>query len=315
MRRHLLLCASRQYEAGDVQHWWHPGHAGVRTRITDDRLFLPFMTAWYIRRTGDVEVLAASAPFLVGADIPPGKHDLYHFAAPTAYAAPLMEHCLRAIRSLRFGPRHIPLMEGGDWNDGMNRVEGESVFLGFFLCRVLDDFAPYCETSDAQELRQIRASVLEALEAHAWDGAWYVRAWYPDGRVLGSHESPACQIDLLSQCWAVLGGALPQRSSQALESVLERLHRPELGLTALLTPPFSEDVDAGYISGYLPGVRENGGQYTHALPWFIWALAEMGQTDRSLVPLQIRPSGNGCRNTMWMYRPWKANGNTISWKR
>lgn len=279
VRRHLLLCASRQYEAGDVQHWWHPGHAGVRTRITDDRLFLPFMTAWYIRRTGDVEVLAASAPFLVGADIPPGKHDLYHFAAPTAYAAPLMEHCLRAIRSLRFGPRHIPLMEGGDWNDGMNRVEGESVFLGFFLCRVLDDFAPYCETSDAQELRQIRASVLEALEAHAWDGAWYVRAWYPDGRVLGSHESPACQIDLLSQCWAVLGGALPQRSSQALESALERLHRPELGLTALLTPPFSEDVDAGYISGYLPGVRENGGQYTHALPWFIWALAEMGQTD------------------------------------
>ena len=170
-------------------------------------------------------------------------------------------------------------MGGGDWNDGMNRVEGESVFLGFFLCRVLDDFAPYCEASDAQELRQIRASVLEALEAHAWDGAWYVRAWYPDGRVLGSHESPACQIDLLSQCWAVLGGALPQRSSQALESVLERLHRPELGLTALLTPPFSEDVDAGYISGYLPGVRENGGQYTHALPWFIWALAEMGQTD------------------------------------
>lgn len=279
VRRHLLLCASRQYEAGDVQHWWHPGHAGVRTRMTDDRLFLPFLTAWYIRRTGDTEVLAASAPFLTGAEIPQGQQDLYHFAAPTAYTAPLMEHCLRALRSLRLGPRGIPLMEGGDWNDGMNRVEGESVFLGFFLCRVLEDFAPYCEATDAQELRQLRAQVLEALETHAWDGAWYLRAWYPDGRTLGSRASPACRIDLLSQCWAVLGGAQPQRSAQALESALEYLHRPELGLTALLAPPFPEDVDAGYISGYVPGVRENGGQYTHVLPWLIWALAELEQTD------------------------------------
>ncbi len=279
VRRHLLLCASRQYEAGDVQHWWHPGHAGVRTRITDDRLFLPFLTAWYIRRTGDTEILAASAPFLVGADIPPGQKDLYHFAAPTAYAAPLSEHCLRAIRSLRFGPRRIPLMEGGDWNDGMNRVEGESVFLGFFLCRVLEDFAPYCDAGTAQELRELRADTLQALETHAWDGAWYLRAWFPDGRALGGHESAVCRIDLLSQCWAVLGGASPQRSAQALESALTHLHHPELGLTALLAPPFSQDVDAGYISGYLPGVRENGGQYTHVLPWLIWALSETGQTD------------------------------------
>lgn len=190
-----------------------------------------------------------------------------------------MEHCLRALRSLRLGPRGIPLMEGGDWNDGMNRVEGESVFLGFFFCRVLEDFAPYCEAADAQEMRQLRAQVLEALEAHAWDGAWYLRAWYPDGRALGSRESPACRIDLLSQCWAVLGGAQPQRSAQALESALEYLHRPELGITALLAPPFPEDVDAGYISGYVPGVRENGGQYTHVLPWLIWALAELEQTD------------------------------------
>lgn len=278
VRRHLLLCASRQYEAGDVQHWWHPGQAGVRTRISDDRLFLPFLTAWYIQRTGDSQVLAASAPFLQNADIPEGRHDLYHMASPTPGSATLLEHCLRAIRCLRLGPRGIPLMEGGDWNDGMNRVEGESVFLGFFLCRTLHDFAPLCPPETAQELRQLRQAVMEALETHAWDGAWYLRAWYPDGRALGSHESPACQIDLLSQCWAVLAGASPERCVQALDSVMVRLHRPELGLTALLTPPFPEEVDTGYISGYAPGLRENGGQYTHTLPWLIWALAELGRT-------------------------------------
>ena len=279
VRRHLLLCASRQYEAGDVQHWWHPGGAGVRTRITDDRLFLPFLTAWYVQRTGDKDVLAASVPFLMGADIPDGQSDLYHTAAPTAYAAPLMEHCLRALRSLSFGPHGIPLMAGGDWNDGMNRVGGESVFLGFFLCRVLKDFAPLCAPEDADELLQMRQQVLSALEAHAWDGAWYVRAWFEDGQVLGSRESPACRIDLLSQCWAVLGGASQDRGAQALQSALTQLHRPSPGLTALLTPPFPESIDAGYISGYAEGLRENGGQYTHVLPWLIWALAELGQTD------------------------------------
>ncbi len=279
VRRHLLLCASRQYEAGDVQHWWHPGGAGVRTRITDDRLFLPFLTAWYVQRTGDKDVLAASVPFLMGADIPEGQSDLYHTAAPTAYAAPLMEHCLRALRSLSFGPHGIPLMAGGDWNDGMNRVGGESVFLGFFLCRVLKDFAPLCAPEDADELLQVRQQVLSALEAHAWDGAWYVRAWFENGQVLGSRESPACRIDLLSQCWAVLGGASQDRGAQALQSALTQLHRPSSGLTALLTPPFPESIDAGYISGYAEGLRENGGQYTHVLPWLIWALAELGQTD------------------------------------
>ena len=277
VRRHLLLCASRQYEAGDVQHWWHPGGAGVRTRITDDRLFLPFLTAWYITRTGDTDILAADVPFLLGADIPEEQSDLYHTAAPTAYAAPLMEHCLRAIRSLPLGPRGIPLMQGGDWNDGMNRVGGESVFLGFLLCRVLRDFAPLCTAEDAAPLLRLRQSVLNALETHAWDGAWYMRAWYPDGRVLGSRESPACRIDLLSQCWAVLGGALRERAVQALQSALGQLHAPELGLTALLAPPFTPEVDAGYISGYAPGVRENGGQYTHAVAWLLWALAELGE--------------------------------------
>lgn len=281
VRAHLLLCASHQYMEGDVQHWWHPKRTGVRTRISDDKLFLPYMTAWYAARTGDTAILEETVPWLQGEAVPAGRADLYTTPDITQEADTLYIHCLRALTSVALGPRGLPLMGGGDWNDGMNRVDGESVWLGMFYAATLTAFAPLAEAEARENMLSLAAQIRDNLERVGWDGSWYLRAYFPDGTPLGGHESDACRIDSLSQSWAVLAGLNPQRASQGLDEAWRQLYDPRHGLMKLLWPPFDGGRDAGYIGGYLPGVRENGGQYTHAAAWMVWALAEAGQTDRA----------------------------------
>ena len=286
VRAHLLLCASHQYVEGDVQHWWHPPLTGVRTRITDDRLFLPFITCWYISRTGDRDVLSEEVPWLIGEAVPHGRDDLYTTPGVTREKDTLYTHCLRALTSVRLGPRGLPLMNGGDWNDGMNRVRGESVWLALFYMVTLKEFARLAPQDVREEILSVHARLGEAVEQYGWDGEWYLRAWFDDGTPLGSAASPECRIDSLSQSWAVLALGVTERTSRAMEQAWQQLFDPRSGVMRLLTQPFDGVMDAGYISGYLPGIRENGGQYTHAAAWMLLALCELGWTDRAYTLLR-----------------------------
>ncbi len=282
VRAHLINCAAHQYEQGDVQHWWHPERKGVRTRISDDLLFLPYLTAWYVKRTGDETILSTEAPYLSAPELSENQQDLYHTPDMTFYQESLMAHCLKAISRVRFGPNGIPLMQGGDWNDGMSTVGGESIWLGLFMAAMLKDFAPLCDNNEKQALLNLRDDLLKAIDDHGWDGDWYLRAYYENGEALGSQSASACQIDSLSQSWAVLSGIRRDRAAQGLNEAYQRLYLSDIGVMQLLTPPFEPLDKAGYIAGYLPGIRENGGQYTHAVPWVIWAMKELGWKDRAL---------------------------------
>lgn len=278
-RRHLLTCAAHQYAEGDVQHWWHPPRRGVRTRISDDRLFLPYMTAQYVKITGDESVLSENAPYLKSAPLEPGEKDRYEEPEVTDWEETLLSHCLRAIDSVGFGEHGLPLMGGGDWNDGMDRVggeKGESVWLGFFLAVVLREFAPLCPGDVRERYKALRRRILDAAES-AWTGQWYLRAWYDDGKPLGGPYTDPPRIDLISQAFSVLAGAPRAHAALALSHALRLLYDRETGLTYLLSPPFSPEEKAGYIGAYLPFVRENGGQYTHAVPWLVLALCKAGK--------------------------------------
>ncbi|CAM3340938.1 GH36-type glycosyl hydrolase domain-containing protein [Rhodothermus bifroesti] len=290
-RQQLLLHAAHQFPEGDVLHWWHPEGLGVRTLFSDDRLWLPYLALHYLQVTGDEALLEVPVPFVQGPLLPPGVTE--QIVHPTAGpVASFFEHCLRAIDcSLETGPHGLPLMGSGDWNDGMSRIgiegRGESVWLGFLLYAVLDGFIPLCKQRGEQEraarYQVHREQLRQALEAAGWDGAWYRRAYFDDGTPLGTREGPACQIDALVQAWAVLSGvASRERAQQAFAAVETYLIDPAARLVRLLTPPF-EDMHPhpGYIQGYIPGVRENGGQYTHAALWVVQALARMGQLDRA----------------------------------
>ena len=293
LREHLLRAASRQFVEGDVQHWWHPPLGrGVRSRCSDDFLWLALATCRYVTTTGDWEVLTETAPYLEGRSLGPDEESYYDLPLRSVERTSLYQHCVRAIeRGLAFGEHGLPLMGSGDWNDGMNNVgahgKGESVWLGFFLFEILTTFVTIADRhGDSAFARRCQgeAQTLRAnLDAHAWDGRWFRRAYFDDGTPLGSSSNAECQIDSIAQSWSVLSGAAPMsRAGPAMEALDKRLIDREHALVQLLAPPFDKgSLNPGYIRGYVPGVRENGGQYTHSAVWAAMAFAKLGDAERA----------------------------------
>jgi cyclic beta-1,2-glucan synthetase len=292
-REHILRAAARQFEAGDVQHWWLPGTGqGIQTRVADDRIWLPYVLARYLEVTEDFAVLDEQVPFLAGGPLPADSQE--NFTAPeSAAAATLFEHCLRALdSSLAVGSHGLPLFGTGDWNDGMNRVgaagRGESVWMGWFLHTALLRFAPIAErrgaAAQAAHWRQHATALQQAIEREAWDGDWYRRGYFDDGTPLGSVVSDECRIDSIAQSWGVISGAArPDRARRAMSAVDKQLVNRSDGLVQLFTPAFDRSRhDPGYVKAYPPGLRENGGQYTHAAMWTVLAFALQGDGDRAV---------------------------------
>lgn len=296
-KNQIIRNCAHQYKEGDIQHWWHPipgseVHKGIRSKYTDDLLWLPLGVAKYIKVTGDTDILNERIPFIESGILKENEEERYEVPKISQDTGTVYEHCIRAIdRSLRFGKRGLPLMGGGDWNDGMNKVgykgKGESVWMGWFLATVLKSFIPVCEImKDEERIRKYEEAISalkKSLEENAWDGEWYRRAYFDNGTPLGSRENSECIIDSIAQSWAVISGLGDEKRVRiALNSVEKYLIDENSGTISLLSPPFdSAELDPGYIKSYVPGVRENGGQYTHAAIWVVKAFAMMGDGDRA----------------------------------
>jgi cyclic beta-1,2-glucan synthetase len=314
VREHILRAAARQFLAGDVQHWWLPTSGqGVKTRISDNRIWLPFVVAHYLDVTQDIAILEEEVHFLDGPPLTPDQHEIFAAPSISAQTASLFEHCVRALNcSLAIGSHGLPLFGAGDWNDGMNRVgaagRGESVWLGWFLYSTLLKFADVAErrgqAAIADLWRKHAFTVQQAIEREAWDGDWYRRGYFDDGSPLGSIANDECRIDAIAQSWAIIsGGGDPQRAARAMAAVESQLISRSDGLVKLFTPPFNRTVhDPGYIKAYPPGLRENGGQYTHAAMWTTLAFAVMGDGDRAGEILSLLNPINHAATRAGIYR-------------
>lgn len=290
----LLISSSHQFIEGDVQHWWHPiTDKGIRTKFSDDLLWLPYVTVDYIQVTKDTDILDSVTPYLEDEPLKDKEDERYNKPRISTATGTLYEHCLKAIdRSLKFGIHGIPLMGSGDWNDGMNTVGnkglGESIWLGWLIYSILIKFAPLCrlkgDSERADRYVNTAKDIVDSIEKNGWDGSWYRRAYFDDGTPLGSTCNTECQIDSIAQSWSIIsGGGRPKRSIEAMGALEQYLIRRDTGIIMLLTPPFDKSIlEPGYIKGYVPGVRENGGQYTHAAVWVIMAFAILGNGDRAM---------------------------------
>lgn len=298
-RKQLIFHCGHQFVEGDVQHWWHAETGkGIRTKFSDDLLWLPFVTAYYIERTGDTGILEETNTFLEDELLKEDEDERYSIPKISQEQGTVYEHCIRAIeRGLHFGEHGLPLIGSGDWNDGFSRIgikgKGESVWLGWFLYLTLTRFSSLCEGRQDLErgtrYRSIAKELQQNMELHGWDGGWYRRAYFDDGTPLGSSQNRECQIDALAQSWSVLSGAAkPSRAKDAMLALEHYLWRKEDGVLLLLTPPFDKSLpDPGYIKGYVPGVRENGGQYTHGATWAILAYTSLGEGDKATELFQM----------------------------